>query len=336
MKTKTAKDYTTTLLVDQSPKEVFKAVNNPRGWWSEAIEGDTDKLNKEFFYHYKDIHLCKFRLIESVPNQKVVWLVLDNYFKFTKDKSEWKGTKVVFEIAQKGKQTEITFTHQGLVPQYECYEICREAWTHYIQDSLHSLITTGKGEPNAKEKDGFSAEFVKKWKLDKEHGTPANEKPKPIKATGKDYTTTITVSQTPKEVFKAINNVTGWWTENMEGSATKLNDVFKVYFGATFITMKVVELVKDSKVVWLVTDCYKDWIKGNKKEWNDTKISFEITEKGKKTQLRFTHLGLVPQFECYGGCSNAWTEYVEGSLKNLITTGTGEPTPKERKPSKKK
>jgi hypothetical protein len=146
-----------------------------------------------------------------------------------------------------------------------------------------------------------------------------------------DYTTTILVDQTAKEAFKAINNVTGWWTENLEGSWRKLKDEFTATFGGTFITMKVTELVPDTKVVWLVTDCYKDWVKGNKKEWNGTEIIFEISAKGKKTQVKFTHVGLVPQFECYGGCSNAWTEYVGSSLANLISTGTGEPTPKEKK-----
>ena len=145
-------DFTTTLLVDQSPKEVFRAVTNVRGWWSEEIEGGTEKLNDEFTYHFEDIHLCKMRLIEVVPDKKVVWLVLDNYFKFTKDKSEWKGTKVIFEISQKEDKTQLRMTHQGLVPAYECFEICRDAWTSYIQNSLRSLIVNGKGQPNGKDK----------------------------------------------------------------------------------------------------------------------------------------------------------------------------------------
>lgn len=159
-------DFTATLLVNQTPGEAFNAITNLRGWWSENIEGDTDQLDDKFTYHYKDIHYCKMRLIELVPYQKVVWLVLDNYFKFTEDKSEWIDTKLIFDISQKAGQTEIRFTHEGLVPQYECYEICREAWTNYIHDSLHSLITTGKGQPSSKEDDDFDAQLVEKWKLE--------------------------------------------------------------------------------------------------------------------------------------------------------------------------
>jgi hypothetical protein len=159
----TTPDFTTTLLVSQTPLDAFNAINNARGWWSENIEGGTDKLNDEFIYSYKDVHYCKIKLIEMVPGQKVVWLVLDNYFKFTEDKSEWKGTKIIFDISKKDDQTAIRFTHEGLVPQYECYEICREAWTNYINESLRSLITTGKGQPNTKEDDSLDAQLVEEW-----------------------------------------------------------------------------------------------------------------------------------------------------------------------------
>jgi hypothetical protein len=147
-----ASDFTTTLLVDQNLNEVFHAVNNVRGWWSEEIDGGTKKLNDEFTYHFEDIHQCKMKLVEVVPDKKVVWLVLSNYFKFTKDKTEWKGTNVIFEISQKDNKTMLRMTHQGLVPEYECFEICRDAWTSYIQNSLRNLIVTGKGQPNGKDK----------------------------------------------------------------------------------------------------------------------------------------------------------------------------------------
>jgi hypothetical protein len=148
----TKSDFTTTLLVDQTPKEAFDAINNVRGWWSEEIEGSTGKLNDEFKYHFENIHSCKMKLIEVTPDKKVVWLVMENYFKFTQDKSEWIGTKISFEISEKDNKTQIRFTHHGLVPEYECFEICRDAWTSYIQNSLGSLISTGKGQPNGKDK----------------------------------------------------------------------------------------------------------------------------------------------------------------------------------------
>jgi len=141
-------DFTTTLLVDQTPNEAFKAINNVRGWWSEEIDGNTEKLNDEFKYHYEDVHRSQMKLIEVIPDKKVVWFVVDNYFKFTKDKSEWTGTKIIFEISKKDSKTQIRVTHAGLVPEYECFDICSNAWTHYVQESLRDLITTGKGQPN--------------------------------------------------------------------------------------------------------------------------------------------------------------------------------------------
>ena len=157
-------DFNTTIWVDRPPKEVFDAINNVRGWWSGEIEGGTEKLNDEFLYHYKDVHICKMKLVEVVPNKRVVWLVLENYFNFIKDQSEWKGTKIIFEINEIDGKTQLHFTHQGLVPQYECYNVCEDAWSKYIRQSLRDLIATGKGQPNPKE-DGFNAELLRKWQL---------------------------------------------------------------------------------------------------------------------------------------------------------------------------
>ena len=143
------KDYTRTLLVDQTPREVFNAINNVRGWWSEEIEGSTDKLNDEFAYRYQDHHICKMKLIEVIPERKVVWFVMENSFDFTKDKGrEWTGTKVRFEISKQGNKTQLRFTHEGLVSGLECFDVCSNAWDFYVRSSLLSLITTGKGQPN--------------------------------------------------------------------------------------------------------------------------------------------------------------------------------------------
>ncbi|PWU01138.1 MAG: ATPase [Bacteroidetes bacterium] len=147
----TNESFSTSFEVDQSPKQVFDAVTNVRGWWSEEIKGGTSKLNDEFEYRYQDIHSCKMKLIEVTPEKKVVWKVLDNYFNFTKDQNEWKGDTIIFEISKKGNKTQLHFTHEGLVPAYECYDACYDGWSNYIKKSLRDLITKGKGQPNPKE-----------------------------------------------------------------------------------------------------------------------------------------------------------------------------------------
>lgn len=141
--------FNTTIVVDQSPEAVFRSINNPRAWWSEEIDGDTAQLGDEFIYRYKDVHICKMKLVEVIPNKKVVWLVLENYFSFTEDKHEWTGTKISFDLSREGAKTHLRFTHLGLTSEYECYEVCQKAWTDYIRQSLFDLITKGKGNPNS-------------------------------------------------------------------------------------------------------------------------------------------------------------------------------------------
>jgi uncharacterized protein YndB with AHSA1/START domain len=144
-------DFTLTITVDQTPEEVFAAINNVRGWWSEEIEGDTDKPGAEFKFHHKDIHRSTHKITEFVPGSKVVWHTTDSYLGFVNDKTEWNGTDIIFEIATKGHQTELRFTHVGLVPAIQCYGDCSGAWGFYVSESLRSLITTGKGQPEQKE-----------------------------------------------------------------------------------------------------------------------------------------------------------------------------------------
>jgi hypothetical protein len=139
---------TVTLLLDQSPEQVFDAVNNVGAWWSGEIDGDTDRLGAEFTYRYHDVHRSIQRITEFVPGKKVVWNVVDAKLNFVTDKTEWNGTDIVFEIARKDGRTELRFTHVGLVPAFECFGGCSAAWDFYVGERLKSLITTGKGAQN--------------------------------------------------------------------------------------------------------------------------------------------------------------------------------------------
>jgi uncharacterized protein YndB with AHSA1/START domain len=149
--------FTLTLSVDQSPAEVFAAVINVRGWWSQALVGRSAEVGDEFTYRHKDVHRSTHRVTEVVPGERIVWRTLDADLSHSKEPTEWIGTEVRFEIARKGDKTELRFTHVGLVPEFDCFDACSAGWSFYVGDSLRRLITTGKGEPDPKEKNGKRA-----------------------------------------------------------------------------------------------------------------------------------------------------------------------------------
>jgi hypothetical protein len=144
----------------------------------------------------------------------------------------------------------------------------------------------------------------------------------------RNYTATLEVAKTPQEAFNGINSVSKWWSENIAGNSANLNDVFTIHFGAdTFVTHKIIEVVPDKKVVWEVTDCYLPWLK-DKTEWTNTRMVFDISSENNLTTIHFTHVGLVPEVECYESCVKGWDQYVKGSLLSLLTEGKGQPQKK--------
>jgi len=140
----------------------------------------------------------------------------------------------------------------------------------------------------------------------------------------KDFSTTFTTDRAPAEVFSAINRVTEWWIDEIEGHSGKLHDEFSVRFADVhYSKQKLVEFIPEKKVTWLVTDSNLSFL-SNRSEWTGTRITFDISREGDKTKVRFTHSGLVPEIECYRDCSNAWSEYVN-SLLQLVKTRKGQP-----------
>lgn len=139
------KNFTTSITVDATAQEVYNAINNVSGWWHGEVTGNTTKVNDEFSYRFQHFHFSKQRVTELVPNKKIVWLVTESNLSFTKNPSEWTGTKIVFDLMEADGKTQVCFTHEGLVPAFECYGDCSNGWSMLIQQSLYSLITKGKG-----------------------------------------------------------------------------------------------------------------------------------------------------------------------------------------------
>jgi hypothetical protein len=142
------RSYSANFLVDQSPQEVFAAINKVRDWWSGEVAGGADKLGDTFTYSVPGVHSSRQTVTELIPGTKIVWHVSDANLSFVKDSSEWKGTDIVFEIARKGDKTELHFTHRGLVPDFECHEACSNAWGLLVGGNLLKLIATGQPQPS--------------------------------------------------------------------------------------------------------------------------------------------------------------------------------------------
>lgn len=313
----TTTDFSTTFVVKQSPQEVFNAITNVRGWWSEEIEGPTTNVQDEFRYHYQDVHQCRIKVVDMIPHQKVVWHIMENNFNFTQNKEEWTDTQVVFEISIHDKGTQLRFAHVGLVPEYECFDLCTKGWTNYINGSLHDLIAQGKGKPNPKQ-GGFNQQLID------EHTAKKKKSQKAL-----DFQTLLITDASADRILHCVNNIAGWWTENVTGASDNVGDEFTVRFDDVHVsTQRLVEIIPGKKVVWDVTQSRLNFVQ-NEQEWTNTRITFEALAKDGKTHLRFTHEGLSPEIQCYGACSNAWTDYLHKSLLALINTGKGKPAPKQ-------
>ncbi len=136
--------FHTSFKVRRSPRQVFDAINDVPSWWTGKITGPTDAVGSEFVYRYEDIHRSNQKVAELVPGKKVTWEVTDADLRSFANAKEWNGTRIEFEIARVGLDTEVRFTHHGLVPSCQCYEDCAEAWTYLVTASLKKRITRGE------------------------------------------------------------------------------------------------------------------------------------------------------------------------------------------------
>lgn len=139
-------NFTTTITVDASRQEAYDAINDVSSWWG-RITGSTTAVDDEFVYVVPGLHYSGFRVTALEPARQVAWVVTGSYLDFVADKQEWNGTIVRFDIADVDGRTQVTFTHDGLTADDDCYEVCTNAWGMFVKGSLKALIETGAGAP---------------------------------------------------------------------------------------------------------------------------------------------------------------------------------------------
>jgi uncharacterized protein YndB with AHSA1/START domain len=143
----TENSFTAMIEVSKPPEDVFKAISDEvsKWWGGKDLSGSSLKLNDEFVIHHPGAHYSKQKVVEFIPDKRIVWLVTESKLNWLeKDKSEWTNTKMVFEITTNGNKSVLHFTHKGLVPEKECYEQCSQGWSMVIKEWLFNFITNDK------------------------------------------------------------------------------------------------------------------------------------------------------------------------------------------------
>jgi uncharacterized protein YndB with AHSA1/START domain len=144
-----APDYSTRVTIARPPADVFAAILDTKDWWNSTITGSTHNEGDEWGFTVEGLHRTRMRVSEVTPNQRVEWTVLENEFGFTKDQTEWVGDRLLFSLEPIAEGTLLTFTQHGLVPDLECYDVCSNAWTFFIGESLRQFAETGVGKPES-------------------------------------------------------------------------------------------------------------------------------------------------------------------------------------------
>ena len=126
----------------------------------------------------------------------------------------------------------------------------------------------------------------------------------------------------PEGVYDALTTVAGlagWWTDDTSGEP-EVGGVLRFRFPQGGFDMEVVESVPAKRVRWRVVDGPEEWI--------GTTVDWELRTDGEWTIVLFTHAGWAEPVEFMHHCSTKWATFLL-SLKQLVETGTGAPSPRD-------
>lgn len=142
----TKQDYRISISALVSASEAYDKISRVSEWWATDFEGSARNFGDLFTVRFGETYV-DFKITEAVPGSKVVWHVTNCYLPWLKDKTEWNGTSVVFEVSTRESETTVTMTHEGLVPEVECFEACEQGWNHHFGESMKQFLTDGHGMP---------------------------------------------------------------------------------------------------------------------------------------------------------------------------------------------
>ncbi len=136
------------ITLESTAKKIYSGLTfQIQHWWTEKMEGSANKINDEFTVRF-DRTFKRIKVVELIPDKKIIWEVMDSYIDIPelKNKSEWNGTKIIWEINPNEYSTDLLMTHLGLNSSLECYNICDDGWVSFME-SFQDYLTTGMGTP---------------------------------------------------------------------------------------------------------------------------------------------------------------------------------------------
>ncbi len=145
---KNKNDFNCSITANISASQAIKKISKIPEWWGVSFSGSSEKLNDKFIIKMGGDSFFNFTITELIPDKKIVWLVTDCNMPWFSDKKEWANTKLIYDLSENNGETTLNFTHEGLIPQVDCYQACEKGWTHWITTSLLSYFNTGKGNFN--------------------------------------------------------------------------------------------------------------------------------------------------------------------------------------------
>jgi uncharacterized protein YndB with AHSA1/START domain len=141
-------DYQKTLTVNKPISKVYAAITEHiSNWWSNDLTGAAARVGNSFTISFGETRKT-FDIAEVIPNKQVVWKCVKAHIDMAslKNKAEWVGTKLIWTLTATDQDTTLTFLHEGLNQNFECYNVCEAGWDYFIA-SLQVYLATGKGTP---------------------------------------------------------------------------------------------------------------------------------------------------------------------------------------------
>ncbi len=129
-------------------------------------------------------------------------------------------------------------------------------------------------------------------------------------------------TDSPEKVYDALTTVdglAGWWTDDTTGSAD-VGGVIEFRFPPGGFDMEVVDQRPSEYVSWKVVDGPEEWV--------GTTVDWQLRQDDDMTIVLFKHQGWKEPVEFMHHCSTKWATYLM-SLKSLVETGTGSPSPRD-------